>query len=214
MYRKILGVFTAVAAALLLVGVAWAGNDAAGSCSIAASAESEPSSSISLATRSTGASLDTQTSVDGAASADVDGAAAADVDANAAADVDAATSTSIQLVDTSSTSTTIESSTGTSVDDNSTSISVDASLLVDAGLLVPITTEPAAYDVGGAGTIVIQVVAGRLVLVDAAANSGWSLEVDQADGRDIKVEFVNGDSDAEFEAKIRDGELRVDVEGA
>jgi hypothetical protein len=54
-------------------------------------------------------------------------------------------------------------------------------------------------------------VSGKLVLVDARATSGWSLEVDKDDGRDIRVEFENGDSDARFEAKIRDGAVRVEI---
>jgi len=36
---------------------------------------------------------------------------------------------------------------------------------------VPITTEPKSYDVNGAGSVRIQVVAGKLVLLDAEAAS-------------------------------------------
>jgi len=54
-------------------------------------------------------------------------------------------------------------------------------------------------------------VAGELILVDAGAAAGWTIEVDKSDGRDIRVEFENSDSDARFEAKIRDGEVRVEI---
>ena len=64
----------------------------------------------------------------------------------------------------------------------------------------------------GAGTVTLQVVAGQLVLLDVGATSGWSLEVDKAEGREIKVEFEDGDSDAKFEAKLDNGELRVEIE--
>jgi len=95
------------------------------------------------------------------------------------------------------------------VDDRSAG---STSSTIDDHSTVPITTEPKSYDVNGAGSVRIQVVAGELVLLDAEAASGWSIEVDRADARDIEVEFENGDSDAEFEAKIRDGELRVEIE--
>jgi len=197
MFRKMLGVFTAVAAAVLLVGVAWASGDGArddsSSGSVAASAAADVSSSVSLASSAS------DTSVDDRASTSVD-------DSSTSASVDADTRTSISLVDTSSASTTLDSTTSTSMDDRSTSSTVDDHSTV------PITTEPRSYDVNGAGSVSIQVVAGKLVLLHAEAASGWALNVDKADARDIKMEFENGDSDAGFEAKIRDGELRVEIE--
>ena len=200
MFRKMLGVFTAVAAAVLLVGVAWASGDGArddsSSGSVAASAAADVSSSVSLASSASDTSVDdrTSTSID---------------DSSTSAGVDADTRTSISLVGTSSTSTTLDSTTSTSMDDRSTS---STSSTVDDHSTVPITTEPRSYDVDGAGSVSIQVVAGKLVLLHAEAASGWALNVDKADARDIKMEFENGDSDAEFEAKIRDGELRVEIE--
>jgi uncharacterized protein YcnI len=74
-----------------------------------------------------------------------------------------------------------------------------------------VTKDPQTYDVGAAGTVSVQLVSGKLVLVDARAASGWSLEVEKDDGRDIRVEFEKGDSDARFEAKIRDGAVRVEI---
>lgn len=199
MFRKMLGVFTAVAAALLLVGVAWASGDGArdesSSGSVAASAAADVSSSVSPASSASDTSVDdrTSTSID---------------DSSTSARVDADTRTSISLVDTS-TSTTLDSTTSTSMDDRSTS---STSSTVDDHSTVPITTEPRSYDVSGAGSVSIQVVAGKLVLLHAEAASGWALKVEKADARDIKMEFENGDSDAGFEAKIRDGELRVEIE--
>ncbi len=199
MFRKMLGTFTAVAAALLLVGVAWASGDDArddsSSGSSAVSASADVSSSAALATESTGTSLDdnTSTSVD---------------DNSSSTSVDDNSSTSISLVDTStSTSTTIDSTTSTSIDDNGSTSST-----IDDNQTVLITTDPKTYDVNGAGTVSLQLVAGQLVLIDANAASGWSMELDKADSRDIKVEFENGDSDAKFEAKLDNGELRVKIE--
>lgn len=173
MYRKMIGVFTAVAAALLLVGVAWASGDDSrdadsSSISIAGSATSEASTSMSASNDVTNTSLD----------------------------------------DNASPSTSVEddSTTSTSLDDGSTSTTQDDHQTV------PSTTDPKTYEVNGAGTVRLQVVAGQLVLLDVGATSGWSLEVDKADGREIKVEFESGDSDAKFEAKLDDGELRVKIE--
>ena len=192
MFRKMLGTFTAVAAALLLVGVAWASGDDArddsSSGSSAVSASADVSSSGSLATESTGTSLD---------------------DNSTSTSIDDNSSTSISLVDTSSTSTStiIDSTTSTSVDDNGSTSST-----VDDNQNLPITTDPKTYDVNGAGTVSLQVVAGQLVLIDVSAASGWNLELDKADSREIKVEFESGDSDAKFEAKLDHGELRVKIE--
>ena len=208
MFRKMLGTFTAVAAALLLVGVAWASGDDArddsSSGSSAVSANADVSSSGSLATESTGTSLDdnsTSTSLNDSTSTSLD-------DRSSSTTIDDNSSTSISLVDTStSTSTTIDSTTSTSIDDNGSTSST-----IDDNQTVPITTDSKTYDVNGAGTVSLQVVAGQLVLIDASAASGWSMELDKADSREIKVEFESGDSDAKFEAKIHNGVLRVKIE--
>lgn len=209
MFKKMLGTFTAVAAALLLVGVAWASGDDArddsSSGSSAVSASADVSSSGSLSTGSTGASLD-----DNSSSTSFDANTSTSIDDNSSStSVDDNSSTSISLVDTStSTSTTIDSTTSTSFDDNGATSST-----IDDSQTVPITTDPKSYDVNGAGTVSLQVVAGQLILIDVNAASGWSLELDKADSREIKVEFESGDSDAKFEAKLDNGELRVKIEG-
>jgi len=189
MYKKMIGVFTAVAAALLLVGVAWASGDNSrvdNSSSIAGSATSEASTTVSVSSDDTTTSLDDN--------------------ASTSTGVEDNSRTSISLVATSCTRSTIDSTTSTSLNDDSTSTTQDDHQTV------PITTDPKTYDVDGAGTVSLQVVAGQLVLLDVGATSGWSLEVDKADAREIKVEFESGDSDAKFEAKLDDGELRVKIE--
>jgi hypothetical protein len=76
----------------------------------------------------------------------------------------------------------------------------------------PVNSNPTSYQVGGAGTVTVQIVAGQLVLLDVTATQGWTVEVDKSGGRDIKIEFESGESEAEFEAKLRDGQIRVEVE--
>lgn len=206
MLRKMIGVFTAVAAALLLVGAAWAsGNDSqddpgSSSGSQGTTAGASVSSSGSLVIGSTGTSLDpsTSTSIDA-------GSTSSSVADNS--------TTSISLVDTSSTSTTIASTSSTSVDDGSTSTTIDDNDREESRGPAPVNSGPTSHQVGTAGTVTVQIIAGQLVLIDAVAASGWSVEVDRADGREVKIEFESGGSDAKFEAKIDNGELRVKVEG-
>lgn len=206
MFRKLLGVFTAIATALLVVGAAWAsgdGLDDSSSGTVAASAAADVSSSASVdATADTSPDTRTPTSVDDRTSTSVG--------ASSSTSAEADSRTSVSLIDTSTTSTTVDSTTSTSSDVGSTS---STSSTVDDDVALPITTEPTTYDVHGAGTVTIQVVAGSLVLLDANAAAGWSLVVDKADGRDIRVEFESSaDADARFEAQIRDNDLRVKIE--
>jgi len=202
MFRKLIGVVTAVAAAGLLVGVAWASGDETGedsrSDSIPASVSSDVSSSATQATAS-GGTIDSRPSTSGTTPTSID---------DRSTDTTVGSSTDVTIVDRSSTSTSIDSTTSTSRDEGSSS---STSSTIDDHSTVPVTTEPRTYDVHGAGSVTVQLVAGKLVLVDAEAAAGWTIEVDKSDGRDIRVEFENGDSDARFEAKIRDGEVRVEI---
>lgn len=203
MFRKLIGVFTAVTAAGLLVGVAWASGDEArdvsSSGSIAVSASSDASSSVRLGTASGATSADTRTSTS------VEDRTSTSIDDRSTDNTVGATD--VTIVDRSSTSTSVDATTSTTRDDHSSTISST----IDDHSTVSITTEPRTYDVDGAGSVTIQLVAGQLVLVDAGAAAGWTLEVDKSDGRDISIEFENGDSDARFEAKVRDGEMRVEM---
>ena len=202
MFRKLIGIVTAVAAAGLLVGVAWASSDEAGndsrSESIAASVSSDVSSSATQATAS-GGTIDSRPSTSGTTPTSID---------DRPTDTTIGSSTDVTIVDRSSTSTSVDSTTSNSRDEGSSS---STSSTIEDHSTVPVTTEPRSYDVHGAGSVTVQLVTGKLVLVDAEAAAGWTIEVDKSDGRDIRVEFENGDSNARFEAKIRDGEVRVEI---
>ena len=206
MLRKSLGVFTALVAALLLVGVAWASGNTVQDVSSSGSEGTPPSSNVSsssgsLVTASTGTSPDSSST---------------------SSSVAANSTTSISLVDTSSTSTTVDATTSTSLDDGSTtstttpegstSTTVDDNDREETRGPAPVNSGPTTYQVGTAGMVTVQITGGQLVLVDAIAATGWTLELDKADGREVKVEFESGGSDAKFEAKIDNVELRVRVE--
>jgi hypothetical protein len=57
----------------------------------------------------------------------------------------------------------------------------------------------------------IAVTSGRLSLIDVSA-PGWSVETDKLESRRIELEFSSGESEAEFEARIENGRLEVEIE--
>jgi hypothetical protein len=69
-----------------------------------------------------------------------------------------------------------------------------------------------AFDVAGVARVTVNVASGTLQLVDVEANAGWSAEIDEAEVDRIKVKFRNGENEAEFEAELEHGGLKVEVE--
>ena len=93
------------------------------------------------------------------------------------------------------TSTTTRSTTSTTIDDSSSR---------DDDTRAIVSLELRTYTVGEAGTVTVEGM--HLIAVDA--NAGWTVEVDEASADRIKVEFEQGETDAEFELRA-DGELRI-----
>jgi hypothetical protein len=204
MPRKLLGVFTAVAAALLLVGVAWASGDAASddsSSSTAASAKSDISTSATVAASVTSTSEDD----DQAPSTTVD-----DHDGTLEED-DETTGSTIDDDDTTGSTIDDDDTTSTSIDDHGT-VDDDDEREEESRSVAPVDSEAKSYTVGAAGSVTAQIVAGRLVLLDVGVNTGWSFDVEVSDPDDIEVKFRNGEAEASFEAKLRDGEIRIEIE--
>ena len=192
MLRKMLGIFTAVAAALVVVGVAWASSDVSSSTSLpeptlSAAAQSSTSASIGSSTSST--------------------------DDNTSTTLDDGRSTSTSLA--GSTSTTIDDSTSTSLDDNggSTSTTIDdttSTTFDDSDLPLPDGTF--VYQVASAGTVTIQVTNGAMSLDSVNASLGWSFEVEKNRSDDVEVEFELGDAEASIRVRADHGELKVEIE--
>jgi len=153
MARKMLGVFTAVATALLLVGVAWAGTDGAG---------------------------EQQSSTDSTVSTVPEG----DTASTAGGD-DTTTSTSIPGDTTSST-----------MDDDDDETFEDQSV---------------SYAIPGVGSITVEVVDGRLGLVNVVA-PGWDIEIKRAEADRVEVEFDRGSDEVDFEARLKHGKVKVEIE--
>lgn len=182
MYRKMIGVFTAVAAALLLVGVAWAN-----------SGDSSASTSLDDATSTSVASDSSTTDVTSSSSTSIDGGTVTTLDGG---------SSSSTTVDDNSSTTTPSGSTSTTLDDDEDDDD-EGTALVD-GVTV--------YSVGLAGTVTIEVKAGQLALIAVSPNAGWTYEVEKSYWDEIEVQFEKGESEAEIEVEIEDGKLQVEIE--
>lgn len=212
MTKKLLGVFTTIVAALAVVGVAWASGDDGTSTSITATS----STSATVDDSTVDSTDDTPTST-GATT--VDTSTSASVDSSTSATVDTSTSTSVddnggdrdddRDDDSSTTSTSIAATTSTSIDDDDDDGTTSTSIDDNDRAVVPdgITT----HNIPGVGAVSIEVSGGQLFLVTVSA-PGWTVEHDKIEKDRIELEFTNGDAEAEFEARISDGRVEVDVE--
>jgi hypothetical protein len=210
MFRKMLGTVTAVTAALMLVGVAWAAGDAA----------RDDSSAISVAGSAvTSASTPTTDDTTSATAPDTTGNTTPD-DNSSSTSTSPGSSTTDVTVDDSATGTTIDDhggTTDTTIDDHggTTGTTVDDDRDDDdeeTRSPAPVNSEAKSYVVGDAGSVAIQIVNGQLVLLDVKVNQGWSHEIDKARADEIEVRFESGEGKAEFEAKLRDGQIRIEIE--
>lgn len=209
MTKKLLGVFTAIVTALAVVGVAWAGTDAATSTSN--SAKTSTGASLAGSSHADSSGLAAEAALDASTSATVDSSTSATVDD----DRSSSTSTNVDT----STSTSADATTSTSVDDDddqsTTSTSSTTSTTVDDDddddrIVVPdgITT----HIIPGVGTVTIEAAAGQLFLVSVSA-PGWEVENEKLEADRIELEFTNEvDAEAEFEARIQDGRIEVRIE--
>ncbi len=219
MRRKMLGVLTAVAAAISLVGVAWASGDGARDVSSSDSVAVTTASSGSAPSTNAGTAPDTtDDSVAGTSGESSSSVTIADTTGTTVDDNGGTTNTTIDDHG-GTTGTTVDDhggTTGTSVDDHggTTGTTVDDhdDDEEETRAPAPVNSEAKSYLVGDAGSVAVQVVDGHLVLLDVSTNAGWSSEVEKADGDDVEVEFENGDSKAGFEAKLRDGQIRIEIE--
>lgn len=190
MARKMLGVFTAVAAAMLLVGVAWAGTD---------SAEELSSTEATAATISDEGVTVPMTADD--------------------EDDDDTTSTSVhddEDDDDTTTSTTIPGDTTTTSihdddeddDDTTTSTSIHHD---DDDEVEVFEDQRVVHDIPGVGRVTVEIIDGRLELVSVSA-PGWDIEIERAQADRVEVEFERGSDEVEFEARIDHGKIEIEIE--
>lgn len=217
MTKKLLGVFTAIVTALAVVGVAWAGTDAATSTSNSAKTSAR-------------AALDGSSQVDSSgltARADLDASTSATVGSSTSAtiedddDLPSSTSTSVEA----SASTSVDGTTSTSVDDDdddqptffppddddqsTTSTSSTTSTTIDDDDEAEVPDGITTHVIPGVGTVTIEASAGQLFLVSVSA-PGWNVETEKLEADRIRLEFTNElDAEAEFEARINNGRVEV-----
>jgi hypothetical protein len=87
------------------------------------------------------------------------------------------------------------------------------------GSTVPATTAPApsqptTFDVGDAGSVTVEVQDGRLTIVSATANSGWTVTKteEESDGDEIEVYFETATVRVEFKARLSSGQIVPSVD--
>ncbi len=189
MARKMLGVFTAVAAAMLLVGVAWAGTDGAVEelSSTEATAATIPDEGVTVPTTANDEDDDDTTST--SVHDDED-------------DGDTTTSTTIPG-DTTSTSIHDDEDDD---DDTTTSTSIHHDDEVEV-----FEDRRVVYDIPGVGSVTVEIIDGRLELVSVSA-PGWDIEMERAEADRVEVEFERGSDEVEFEARIDHGKIEIEIE--
>lgn len=189
MFRKMLGVFTAVSAGLLFVGVAWATSDSAGSSS---------SSTTDVSVTSSAAESLTSSSTSGSVTSTSSGPATSSTSSTSDTTVTtSASTTSTSAASTTSTST--GSSTATTDDDDEE---------LEAGLEIGVST----HLMSGVGSVTVEVTAdGRLALVSWTA-PGWTLERQRVESDRVELKWALGDAEAEFEARLDNGRIEVEIE--
>lgn len=198
--RNALGVFAAVVAALLVVGVAWAsGDDASTQTSLA----SETQTSVSAASSSSSQSQPSTSTTIGSASSTLGegGSTSTSLGGSTSTTINSSTSTTLGIG--SSTSTTLDDDDDNDDDDDRDNSRDNSSALVDG---------THQFAVGTAGSVSVQVLAGRLILLDVSANAGWDFEIEKNRSDEIEIRFESGDRRNEFEARIHNGALELEIE--
>lgn len=73
------------------------------------------------------------------------------------------------------------------------------------------TSGTRVVDAFGAGTVTVNVDGGNLTLVSAVPAAGWTVEVEQAAGREIEVDFRSGTRRVQVNLEFEDGAVRERV---
>lgn len=71
--------------------------------------------------------------------------------------------------------------------------------------------EVRTIDAGDAGSLMVTVDSGGLLLLTASPNQGWSVEVERASGPEVEVTFRSGTTRVDANVELEDGQIRVRV---
>jgi hypothetical protein len=91
-------------------------------------------------------------------------------------------------------------------DDDSTSTTVEGSTTSTVA-----DGEVRTIDAGDAGSLMVSVDNGSLLLLTASPNQGWSVEVERASGPEVEVTFRSGTTRVDANVELEDGQIRVRV---
>ena len=202
MARKVLGMFTAVATALLLVGVAWAETGGVvDEPSSAATSDSTVTTDSKLGDDTTSTSINgdtTSTSINGdTTSTSING------DTTSTSINGDTTSTSING---DTTSTTIDHDEDDQDDQDDQDDEDDEDENGDV-----LEDQLLTYTIPGVGSVTVEILDGRLGLVDVSA-PGWVVDIEHEEDDRIEVEFRSDSDEVEFEAEIEHGNLSIEIE--
>jgi hypothetical protein len=75
----------------------------------------------------------------------------------------------------------------------------------------PVAAGSRTFDAAGAGTVTVNVSGAQLSLVSAVPNSGWQVEVEQAAGREVELDFRLGSQRVQVNVELEDGAVRERV---
>ncbi len=95
--------------------------------------------------------------------------------------------------------------TPSTADDTPTSVDVTA----PANAVPDGTTK--TIDAAPAGTVVVTVADGKLVVTSATPNDGWTLGEQRSAGREVEVRFLSATQRVDVKAELEDGQIRTRV---
>ncbi len=72
--------------------------------------------------------------------------------------------------------------------------------------------EPGLYTVGAAGVVEFALDGGALQLLDATANDGWDVVIDEETATDIEVQFRRGNVEWEFDVDLGEGVIEIEID--
>lgn len=93
-------------------------------------------------------------------------------------------------------------------DDDATTSTTDTTVGTTGA---PIAAGSRTFDAAGAGTVTVNTSGGQLSLVSAVPNSGWRVEVEQAAGREVELDFRMGSQRVQVNVELEDGAVRERV---
>ncbi len=159
-----------------------------------------PSTTVADSSSTTAAGSGSSTTMDDITSTSID-------DSTTSTTVDDSTSTTMD----DTTSTTMDDTTSTSMEDSTTSTTVDDSTSTTMGD-APTGSGSETYAVGGAASVTVSWANGTMSLGSVSVSDGWVIEKKEVRSDRVKLEFENGESDAEFEARLESGSIRVEID--